>query len=431
MGRKLRGAALRAHKRAKVAQDEIVDTQAKKVETQHVEEQTNEELFVIDKTGDTSTKAIVATTNNKKDKKEKNNKSTFSELDQKRIDMLIQKHGKEKLQAMVKAGEVRLKGNRTLVTKNQKKSFDLWGDEEEQDDTKDKKIAAVPMKEEEESNKGILVQKSGIKGDHVAKVVHPMSKRPKDEVAVDVAKGGQSYRPDPKHYQNIVQDAVSLEIRRNQAEEERKAPLSKGMSAETRALLLGDTDSEEEEEDSDAEEGNNDDNDAIVIRKRTGKLTRADRNRQKRIRQERAMEEKQKQNKKLLNSVAELPKFSKELKKHEKLLQEKKAKLEEAKQKTRGTPGKNYFLRMSEKDPIHAPTFPVALESEHKEASLRTMKPKGSLVTDRMASLVDRNLVPKRKMGDKKRIVQGKRRKLNVKGKGWEIAKEMDHKLMG
>ena len=92
---------------------------------------------------------------------------------------------------------------------------------------------------------------------------------------------------------------------------------------------------------------------------------------------------------------------------------------------------------LSQQDPLTAPTVPVALSSElHAKGkngggSLRTMIPKGDLVTDRMASLADRNLVSKRKTGDKKRIMQGKRRKLNVKGKGHEIAKMMDMALRG
>ena len=88
--------------------------------------------------------------------------------------------------------------------------------------------------------------------------------------------------------------------------------------------------------------------------------------------------------------------------------------------------------KYSQKDPIHAPTLPVALEAEHKDSSLRTIIPKGSLVTDRMASFADRNLVSKRKMGDKKRIVQGKRRKVKVKGtKGHEIIKDMAGAILG
>lgn len=435
---------MRAHKRGKVAQDEITDTTARKVETQHVEAQTNEELFVIDTTGDTKAviphhlKQVVA---NLGTKNNNSKKSALSVLDQQRVDALIAKHGKEKLQAMVKEGEMRLKGNRSVVAKSQKKSFDLWGDEKEDDDKNNKTKKAVSLQKEDTTGNSSLSQKSGIKGDHVTKKARSVSKTPKDAVAVDVARGGQSYRPDPKHYEKAIQDAVSLEVRRNTAEEERRAPLAKGMSPETRALLVGDSSSSEEESDDDDgsdQEGGQEkdqmkanDEDQVLIRKRPEKLTRAERNRQKRIRQERAIEEKQKQNKKLLKSVAELPRYKKEIKKHQKELEEKKTKMEEEKKRKRGTPGKNYFQRLSEKDPLHAPTFPVALESEHKDASLRTVKPKGSLVTDRMASFVDRNLVCKRKMGDKKRIMQGKRRKLNVKGKGYEIAREMDHKLMG
>jgi nucleolar protein 53 len=73
------------------------------------------------------------------------------------------------------------------------------------------------------------------------------------------------------------------------------------------------------------------------------------------------------------------------------------------------------FQHVSEKNPLHAPTLPVAL-SDDLSGALRTMKPKGSLLTDRMESFRDRNMTTKKLVGDRKRIVQGnKRRKLKVK----------------
>ena len=75
---------------------------------------------------------------------------------------------------------------------------------------------------------------------------------------------------------------------------------------------------------------------------------------------------------------------------------------------------------MANEIPIDAPTYPVALTSELKSGSLRTIKPKGSLVTDRMASFQDRDMAAK-KQTKRKRRAQGKRRKLKLKvrGKGY------------
>ena len=41
---------------------------------------------------------------------------------------------------------------------------------------------------------------------------------------------------------------------------------------------------------------------------------------------------------------------------------------------------------------MKAPTFPIGLTEEVQTATLRTIRPKGSLVTDRMISLRDRDL---------------------------------------
>jgi len=53
MGRKLKGARLRAHKRGKEHVTEMTETKADQVETQAVTDRSNEELFVIDTKGDT------------------------------------------------------------------------------------------------------------------------------------------------------------------------------------------------------------------------------------------------------------------------------------------------------------------------------------------------------------------------------------------
>ena len=55
-------------------------------------------------------------------------------------------------------------------------------------------------------------------------------------------------------------------------------------------------------------------------------------------------------------------------------------------------------------------------KGDASSSSLRTMKPKGDLITERMASFTDRSMVAKRKLGssDVKRIVQGKKRKIKM-----------------
>jgi nucleolar protein 53 len=280
---------------------------------------------------------------------------------------------------------------------------------------------------------------------HVPVKAEPVSSRKKKAaaaagVAVDVAKAGQSYHPDPVAHRQVVEKAVDVEIRRNAAVEQRSAPISRGMSKETREILLGDSDSEDDsssddDSDSDPDAGHgrkaagggageedkkgNGDGDGGPLPKRTEKLTRAQRNRQKRIRREKYAEEKRKEAKKLMNQVGEAGRYRKELKREERMRAERKEQIAKAKELRRRLPGKDVEHHASRVSPIDAPTVPVALSDEIK-SSLRTLKPKGSLVRDRMSSMIDRKLAPKPTRviirEDGTRHPQ-KRRKLNVKGK--------------
>jgi len=95
--------------------------------------------------------------------------------------------------------------------------------------------------------------------------------------------------------------------------------------------------------------------------------------------------------------------------------------------------GKDAWTGLSQKDPIRAPALPVALTEElrpkmkNKEGGdsvgggggLRTVTPKGSLVTDRLESMVARNMMSKRKT-EGRRVVQGKKRPKVRGAKGTE-----------
>jgi nucleolar protein 53 len=433
MGRKLRGAALRAHKRGKAHATEIIELKADQVETAEVTQKSNDELFVIDTTGDKKAilpkiikeKLLAATSHGNGNNSKKNE---LPKLDQEKVEQLIKKHNPKKLQAMVKVGQAKLRGDRNAVKRSQRNrkvpgKYDLW--------EKDTDTRQTVRAENARINK--TSQIGGIKAEaHVQRVAETISKAPKDAVAVDIAHSGQSYRPDPKAYHTVVQDAVSLEVRRQKAQDNAKAPLATGMSPETRALLVGDSDTSDDESETDEKDtATNNDNNHLIMPKRQNKLTRAERNKQKRLRLEKAIQDQARQKKKLLNSIAEVPRYKKEIKKQAKELLEKKEQVQAIKDSSKPTPGKNVIERVAKEDPINVPTLPVSLEEEHKDASLRTIKPKGSLLTDRMASFADRKLVSKKRVGERKRIRQGKRRKLSVKGKGHEIAKAMDYAMMG
>ena len=113
--------------------------------------------------------------------------------------------------------------------------------------------------------------------------------------------------------------------------------------------------------------------------------------------------------------MGEIGRFRKEIKQHEKQRQEIKSKIEETKAAEKPK-GADLHEKLSKEDPIRAPTLPVALPSEiNGSVSLRALKPKGNLASERQASLYDRNLAPK----PTKNTVhcRGKTRKKSLKGK--------------
>ncbi|CAN0220482.1 unnamed protein product, partial [Ectocarpus sp. 8 AP-2014] len=110
------------------------------------------------------------------------------------------------------------------------------------------------------------------------------AKRPKQSVRnlakLGVCHPGQSYNPAEEDHDDVLASAVAVELKRQEAIEEESAPISAGMSEETLAVIIGD---EDDEESSDGEEDDN--ATGLSLGKPTpasGKLTRAQRNKQKR-----------------------------------------------------------------------------------------------------------------------------------------------------
>jgi nucleolar protein 53 len=165
------------------------------------------------------------------------------------------------------------------------------------------------------------------------------------------------------------------------------------------------------------------------MEKKKDKMTRAQRNRQKRVRGEQKEILERKREKKFQNSIGESKTVSKKLRKEEIEQREKVDALKKLKVESERTKGKNVYQQLAAENPIHAPTYPVALSSELEKGSLRTIRPKGSLVTDRMASFFDRDMAPKKALKRKQRV-QGKLRKAKIKirGKGFQASKEGDIK---
>jgi nucleolar protein 53 len=263
-------------------------------------------------------------------------------------------------------------------------------------------------------------------------------------VPVEVAKGGQSYHPDPVLHTKQLEVALEVEQRRLLAVEQKDRPLATGLSEETKQYMVGDDTDTDTDSDDDNDEEHNDDNGcdsgAVPAPKKLDKLTTAQRHKQKRLRKEQAEIDRRKATKQLAHQLSEIPKHKRELNRREQELRERKLQLQALKEAQKRVPGTNVEVVLSEKDPIQAPTIPVALPSEigrgskkqskhdvHGQgtvaaaASLRTIRPKGSLVLDRVHSMVDRKMAPAKN----RRAAAPKKRKIKVQGKvagpGFEI----------
>lgn len=224
-------------------------------------------------------------------------------------------------------------------------------------------------------------------------------------VAIDIAHSGQSYRPDEELHQNIVGEALAIELRRSEAELYNKTPIASGMSEDTLAVLVGDTD------DDDDEDEQQHDTDPFQPKKIKEKLTRAQRNKRRRAKEMQAEHESRKRTKRLLNAVSNLPSIKKELAKEELTKKARKEELSRLKEEAKSIPlGKNLHVKLVERDPLKAPSLPVVLPSELKEGgcSLRTVKPKGDLLSERLHSLAERKLANSKRTT--RNIVQGKKR---------------------
>jgi len=418
MGKRLRGAKLRSKKRGSEAEREIVEKHAVQVEEGAVTEKADDELFVIDTTAVVPSKKQLA----KKEKKNKQQQSV-SANEQSQIQKLVDTHSEKKLRALIKKSSITAKrAPKHIKAKQSRPTYDMWADEDESSSTAltTKKAAPIMVS----SGPHGIVPSKHVKIVTTRALSAQIKNKDKLPVTVDVAKSGQSYNPDRKDHRSAIQEALQVETKRDKAEKESKMSASQGMSAETRALLLGDTDSEDEE-DSD-EETNGDTETTGVAEKRPEKMTRAQRNKQKRVRTELYEIKERKRQKRLEHEMRGVKSAKRKLLKDELEQKAAKEKIEQLKKESDRSKGKDVYLQLADENPRYAPTYPVALPGELTSGtSLRRIKPKGSLVTDRMVSLMDRGMYAKKALKLKFRV-EGKRRKVKVKGKGHRSAKEGD-----
>jgi nucleolar protein 53 len=436
---KRKGAAIRAKKRADIAAAELVDQTLQKQESSKFEAKDDGELFVLDTKADVrmGDVGLETETNKRKstDKKttdlnvKQSKRNRISAKDERQIKKIMSRHSSEAIVSLAAGRKKRLQQAKRMkrIAGTATASFDLW--DENAPENEEKKV--LPFITGAASMGGTAplrfhsVTKHSLRKD----VQQPakLSKRQLDarrraessarnSIKVEPAQPGQSYRPDEEQHQDVIGEALSIELRRKEALDYRNAPVGGGkMSEETLALLVGSSDEESSDDEDDDVEMTN------VRHKRKEKLTRAQRNKQKRVKAEAFLLQEKRSKKKHLSQFDYSKTVHKELRKESTAQIARREEINALKAEKKLIPlGVNVIAKRSEMDPINAPSLPVALTDELKDGSLRTVKPKGSLLTDRMESLISRKMA-NRRATSRKHTVQGKRRKNAKGGKGREF----------
>lgn len=426
---KRRGAAQRAKKRAEVAAAELVDQTLQNQESSKYEAKDDSELFVLDRKADAAVARLVTKKRKTTDKistdlnLKQGKRNRISAKDERQIKRIMNAHSKETIASLAAGSEKRAQQAKRMkrVAGNATASFDLW--DENAAGNEETKILPVitgatamggtaPIQFQAVS-KSLLrkdIQQPAKFSKKALKAKNRLESKARNTIKVEPAQPGQSYRPDQEQHQDVIGEALSIELRRKEALDYKKAPLGGGkLSEETLALIVGSSDEESSDDEEDDVEHSN------TRHKRKEKLTRAQRNKQKRVRAERKLLEEKRRKKKYLTQFDLSKKVSKEVRKEDAAKAARREEINALKAEKNAAPlGVNVIEKLSEMDPINAPSLPVALTDELKNGGLRTVKPKGSLLTDRMESLISRKMA-NRKAKSRKHTVQGKRRQ-NVKG---------------
>jgi len=424
--RSKQGSALRAKKRADVANLQLEQAMADRGVQDRVQSKKDEELFVIDSDRKDTLASTKAASNRAKKEASKKRKHEYSEREQRKIKKVLENHGKEGAIALADRGEKRLEEKRIRKQTSSaasKPSFDLWDQPHTSKKVgKKRKTKTVPVTPlAHDPNFDPPTQPEGKLSNKQLKARKQAQADAPPQLAVEVAHPGQSYHPDKEHHQDAIGEALSIEIRRNEAVEYKARPISEGMTAFTKEFIVDSSDSEDDSSDDEEEEDNNGTDSAKII-KRKEKLTKAQRNKQKRVKVEQTLLKERRQRKQFLHQVNEVRIHSKAVTKAEKEQSERQKEVAKLISEKKSQPlGKDIWGMTSQKDPIRAPSLPVALTEELGEGAggLRKVTPKGSLVTDRLESMVARNMISKKRLGGR-RVMQGKKRNKLRGAKGTE-----------
>jgi len=437
---KRKAAAVRAKKRADVAASQLLDQQLKNKETAKFASKSDQELFVLDSTPDAALSLALAKKKERAASREEkaaapfknikqSKKHRISKIDERHIKRIMQRHSPQGIQDLAAANRLRReeRGRAKRTGGTAKANFDLWGEDQEISNEKGVKImpftsgviasagtAPIEFKPVSRMAQRKDIQQPAKVSNRLLKARAIAKENSINHVQVDLAQPGQSYRPDEEQHQDVIGEALDIELRRNEALDYKNTPLGGGkLSDATLAILVGSSD----DESSDEEGGNHTGPTSILKRKE--KMTKAQRNKQKRVKAEQTILQERKRAKRFLNGFNDSKTIAKKLIKEERILQAKLKELHALKDEKRSQPvGSNVIASLSKLDPINVPLLPVALTEELKNngGGLRSVIPKGNLLTDRMESMVSRKMA-NRKKAYKKNVVEGKRRKIRGRGR--------------
>ncbi|KAL7470227.1 hypothetical protein ACHAXS_010467 [Conticribra weissflogii] len=466
MGKKSKqGAALRAKRRADLANLQLEQSMIQHREDSQMDAVKNEDLFVIDterkegavrnrnrhrhrQTNGDDVVAVEPSSSSISKEERRQRKYAPSEKDMRQTQRLLSKHDGDaaKLSRLAARATKRSDPRRVMKRWNgsgadggiAKTDFDLWEEGNPAATTGEGTNRETrPSVDEDDDDGGPLPTRPAKLSKKQIRCRTNVRLAARPAVAVEVAHPGQSYRPDGELHQEAIGEALSIEIRRKEALEEKERPVGgDGLSDFTKRFMVGSSDEEEEEEDEEEEENEeeNDENETntkgnnINLRrptllKKKEKLTKAQRNKQKRHKALLTQIQHQKRLKSFHHQLQEVRKHAKDVQRSELLHLRRQEELSRLREDKKNEPlGKNLWNALAEKDPIRAPALPVALTeelAEHGGGTLRTLAPKGSLVTDRVESMAARNMIWKKKP-EGRRIVQGKKRRKVVGEKGTE-----------
>jgi len=421
MGGKKRGSN-RQQKRADALHSTLVDDLEQSHKKAKLESKADVDLFVIDTVADP--KALRAVKREKaltlKEKEEKKRLKKLGPALIKKQALKLQKfHDAEKLKKMAQEGKS--KRDRKVYGRTKKPKlveaggFDLWG-------------APAPTKKKHlvihtrvapsmgGISPAILLPSNApelLKTTPAHKLVTA-----KKVIPIEVAHGGQSYHPDGELHQDVIGEALAMELKREEAMEYLKTPIAE-MSEETLRILINEDSESEEEEDIETMETD-------VYRKKQEKIPRNVRNRRRRHAALQLVYLERKKQKQFLSTVHFVKSAHKKVRKDELTNKDKRDQIKTWKDEeiAQNPLGHGMASKLSEKDPIRFPSLPVALTSElngskdngNVNVPLRRVKPKGNLLEERVYSLRDRKLLTDVKKS-RRVYVQGKK-KTRTRGKG-------------